>query len=622
MGLLRHSQLAKGEPGLAVLLTRGSYSPNLRNRLRSCPHSTEPGSCCPPCPGAGIFTPERLARRGPTQRVRGCVHPAPPEPAASSLRKEQFCSAPRQAAPPRPASPARPAPLLPHALSLAGPDVEGPGWSRAPRPPQLHPPPRARVPGRPCPAEPPRSPCRRFLEFLIAAGPCDWLLGSDPARAPGWADKRGLSGGSRAFPGSGHWGPAGRSMTGKAGDALAHSLPAKPKPDSAAGAAAAGAAAAAPGPGAKAGSGPTPPRCTGFGIQEILGLNKEPPSHPRAALDSLPAGHLLAARSVLSPAGVGGVGMGLLGAGGIPGFYAQPAFLEVLAEPPSVHLPPLARPPGQLDASQTASSGRRLGAAGRGAPPGNRCGPAGIRPQRQPPARPRPAGQPAPRGAPRPGQRRGAGQRPPRPAPGPHSFAARRGRHRPQPGRQRPAAERARPPRVPAAALRGGSRGRDASGPRSASSEGRAGGAAPSGHGGAGEGEEGSRARPPARPPPGGFQAGAEGKGAGVRGRAAPASAAFVLILPQIQRQRNGAGSGPGRGPRPPRAAGGGSGVRRRAGPGRGLAAAARSPRSPGPERTSPAGRQRPEPAPTRPPLSPQIPRMFPPATGKCPSPP
>ncbi|XP_006268409.1 visual system homeobox 2 isoform X2 [Alligator mississippiensis] len=145
-------------------------------------------------------------------------------------------------------------------------------------------------------------------------------------------------------------------MTGKAGDALAHSLPAKPKPDSAAGAAAAGAAAAAPGPGAKAGSGPTPPRCTGFGIQEILGLNKEPPSHPRAALDSLPAGHLLAARSVLSPAGVGGVGMGLLGAGGIPGFYAQPAFLEVLAEPPSVHLPPLARPPGQLDASQTASS--------------------------------------------------------------------------------------------------------------------------------------------------------------------------------------------------------------------------------------------------------------------------
>ncbi|NWS97861.1 VSX2 protein, partial [Mionectes macconnelli] len=143
-------------------------------------------------------------------------------------------------------------------------------------------------------------------------------------------------------------------MTGKAGAALAPSLPGKPKPD--------GAAAAPPPPppppaaGVKPSSGPTPPRCTGFGIQEILGLNKEPPSHPRAALDSLPAGHLLAARSVLSPAGVGGVGMGLLGAGGIPGFYTQPTFLEVLSDPQSVHLQPLARAPGQLDSSQTASS--------------------------------------------------------------------------------------------------------------------------------------------------------------------------------------------------------------------------------------------------------------------------
>ncbi|XP_016154414.1 PREDICTED: visual system homeobox 2 [Ficedula albicollis] len=111
-----------------------------------------------------------------------------------------------------------------------------------------------------------------------------------------------------------------------------------------------------PAAGVKSNSGPTPPRCTGFGIQEILGLNKEPPSHPRAALDSLPAGHLLAARSVLSPAGVGGVGMGLLGASGIPGFYTQPTFLEVLSDPQSVHLQPLARAPGQLDSSQTASS--------------------------------------------------------------------------------------------------------------------------------------------------------------------------------------------------------------------------------------------------------------------------
>ncbi|XP_057227722.1 visual system homeobox 2 [Malurus melanocephalus] len=146
-------------------------------------------------------------------------------------------------------------------------------------------------------------------------------------------------------------------MTGKAGAALAPSLPGKPKPD---GAATAPAAPPPPPPppaaGVKSSSGPTPPRCTGFGIQEILGLNKEPPSHPRAALDSLPAGHLLAARSVLSPAGVGGVGMGLLGAGGIPGFYTQPTFLEVLSDPQSVHLQPLARAPGQLDSSQTASS--------------------------------------------------------------------------------------------------------------------------------------------------------------------------------------------------------------------------------------------------------------------------
>lgn len=104
-------------------------------------------------------------------------------------------------------------------------------------------------------------------------------------------------------------------------------------------------------------------------------MNKEPPSHPRAALDSVPAGHLLAARSVLSPAGVGGVGMGLLGASGIPGFYTQPTFLEVLSDPQSVHLQPLTRAPGQLDSSQTASSGRHV--------PGPR-GPAAPRQRRRP----------------------------------------------------------------------------------------------------------------------------------------------------------------------------------------------------------------------------------------------
>ncbi|KAM6462155.1 visual system homeobox 2 [Liasis olivaceus] len=151
-------------------------------------------------------------------------------------------------------------------------------------------------------------------------------------------------------------------MTGKAGDSLAHSLPGKPQPPEgappppASGPNGAGGVVGGSAAGAKPNSGPTAPRCTGFGIQEILGLNKEPPSQPRAALDSLPAGHLLAARSVLSPAGVGGVGMGLLSTGSIPGFYAQPTFLEVLADPPSVHLQPLGRAPAQLDTSQTASS--------------------------------------------------------------------------------------------------------------------------------------------------------------------------------------------------------------------------------------------------------------------------
>ncbi|KAK1160608.1 visual system homeobox 2-like isoform X1 [Acipenser oxyrinchus oxyrinchus] len=97
------------------------------------------------------------------------------------------------------------------------------------------------------------------------------------------------------------------------------------------------------------------PRCTGFGIQEILGLNKEPPSVPRTVLESLPPGaHLLAARSVLSPAGVG-MGMGLIGTGGIPSFYSQPAFLEVLSDQQNIHLQSLNRT-APLNASQTASS--------------------------------------------------------------------------------------------------------------------------------------------------------------------------------------------------------------------------------------------------------------------------
>ncbi|XP_067310657.1 visual system homeobox 2 isoform X2 [Pseudorasbora parva] len=101
-----------------------------------------------------------------------------------------------------------------------------------------------------------------------------------------------------------------------------------------------------------------PPKCTGFGIQEILGLNKEPSSAPRSTLDSFPAGaHLLASRSMLGPAGIGvGVGMGLIGHGGIPSFYSQPAFLEVLSDAQNVHLQPLNRTVGPLENNQSASS--------------------------------------------------------------------------------------------------------------------------------------------------------------------------------------------------------------------------------------------------------------------------
>ncbi|CAJ1078069.1 visual system homeobox 2-like [Xyrichtys novacula] len=96
-----------------------------------------------------------------------------------------------------------------------------------------------------------------------------------------------------------------------------------------------------PGPGWK--MAPVVHRRTGFGIQELLGLNKEPPAAPRRPLEALPhRAHVLAARSALGHGAIG-VGMGLLGPEGIHSFYSQPAFLEVLSEAQNVHLQPLHR---------------------------------------------------------------------------------------------------------------------------------------------------------------------------------------------------------------------------------------------------------------------------------------
>ncbi|XP_060947876.1 visual system homeobox 2-like [Limanda limanda] len=99
-------------------------------------------------------------------------------------------------------------------------------------------------------------------------------------------------------------------------------------------------------------------RRTGFGIQELLGLNKDPPALPRRPLEALPhRAHLLAARSALGHGGLG-VGMGLLGPEGIHSFYSQPAFLEVLSEAQNVHLQPLHRAAhmeAQMDAHHSSS---------------------------------------------------------------------------------------------------------------------------------------------------------------------------------------------------------------------------------------------------------------------------
>ncbi|OCT68145.1 visual system homeobox 2 isoform X2 [Xenopus laevis] len=98
---------------------------------------------------------------------------------------------------------------------------------------------------------------------------------------------------------------------------------------------------------------PAPVRSTGFGIQEILGLNKEPPTPSQRHLHPLaPGTHLLAARS----------GLGLLTAGGIPTFYTQPGLL--LGDPPGPRIQPASQEEGSRtcssDSEDVSSSDRKL----------------------------------------------------------------------------------------------------------------------------------------------------------------------------------------------------------------------------------------------------------------------
>ncbi|KAI4802325.1 hypothetical protein KUCAC02_020173 [Chaenocephalus aceratus] len=110
---------------------------------------------------------------------------------------------------------------------------------------------------------------------------------------------------------------------------------------------------------------PTVHRRTGFGIQELLGLTKDPPAAPRRPLEALPhTAHVLAARSALGHGGLGGLGgLGLAWVCSdqreYTRFTANLLSWRCWQRRSTLHLQPLHRAPRmdtQMDAQHSASS--------------------------------------------------------------------------------------------------------------------------------------------------------------------------------------------------------------------------------------------------------------------------
>lgn len=84
-------------------------------------------------------------------------------------------------------------------------------------------------PPAPWPLVLPAAGATSFLEFLIASGPGDWLLSSDPTWAAAWLDKRGISLGLQSIRHRrGHLGPTSRS--GEPGGGVGGAEDLRPRP--------------------------------------------------------------------------------------------------------------------------------------------------------------------------------------------------------------------------------------------------------------------------------------------------------------------------------------------------------------------------------------------------------